>query len=250
MVSICSRKGCLCQMSRYVILTVVYTGTFLLLGMIPVCLFFPVEGWIRLLAITLCGSILFSFLIKSLLPCLPSAVSKGLGYYLWGMGYWGKPDIENFYCGLDKKSFGYLTHWFLIMFLTMVWRDHMIDLPAPVAKWGRCMMFLLFLYNLCMPFYGILWRSCFEPTPDETSSEESTTLEDSQTFFTRIPPIGYDVFGQWICFYAVIIAIMVLGPGEHFFLPIVLTVVSALLLVLCLLFCVTGTGDGAEEERR
>lgn len=211
-------------MSRCVILTLLYAGTFLLWGTIPICLFFSPEVWIFWLPKLLFISILFGFLIKKFLPQTISCASKGMGHYLYGEGYWGNSDsddvYEDVYCGYDKRSVCYLHHWFMIILLAMAWGNSMIEISDPVAKWGRGMMGFLIFYNISMPFYGILWRSCFDSSLDKTVADTSKISGKRRSFFSRIPPIYYDIFFQWLCFYTTITVVMLLCPGGNFLPPL------------------------------
>ena len=225
-------------MSHYIIITLVYIGTFLLWGTVPLCLFFPSEDWFYLLGVALLGSVLLGFLIKILFHHPFLRGTKRLGYYLWGAGYWGQSDCEGHIYGMNKLLFGYIVHWFLVMLLTMVWGDYLLESHIPNVKCIRCMMQLLFFYNLFMPLFGTLWRSCFEPNWVDKNVEESR-LEKDQSFFIRIPPICYDIFFQWFWFYTATIMAMATCSVENFLFPIVWTAVSALIQMSTLLLLIT-----------
>lgn len=175
-------------MNRSILLLLVYTGTILLYAMLPVCLLFPVEQWRGLFVQVSFAIILLGFLIRTFSPGLAKKKPRGIGYYLYGGGYWGKPGPDFYGNGVDWCTFLYLAHWYVIMPLCLYAGEWLFHRADPAVRWHGGMLVFLFLYNIAAPLYGILWRSCFQPY---TATDELSYL--------RIPPLFYDLFFQWLC---------------------------------------------------
>ena len=244
-------------MIRYLLLAIVYVGTILLLGTIPVCLFCPSEMWLRILFTGLYASILVGFLLKIFVrqPVLPRA--KGLEYYLWkvgnyiwGWGYCLGTNADDYaskatydYQGKDKRTYIYLNHWFLMM-VSYLMLLHLLNVLQEqslfIVEWGHGMIWFLVLYNICLPFYGIFWRSCFEQPgiPEHTNSDESTPSERAPSLFARIPPVYYDIFFQWLWFDSVFIALVVVCHLKFSILTVLPLLPQAIMLTV-ILFCWT-----------
>ena len=138
-------------MRRSILLMLVYAGTISLWGILPVCLFVPGEIWLQPFVKGSFMLILAGFLIRKNLSGFTGKEPQGIGYYLYGAGYWGDGDPEDIYCGLNRRAFWYLVHWQLMMLLCLILGNWMREMPSSAADPLR----FIFFHNLLTPLYGV-----------------------------------------------------------------------------------------------
>ena len=173
-------------MRRSILLMLVYAGTISLWGILPVCLFVPGEIWLQPFVKGSFMLILAGFLIRKNLSGFTGKEPQGIGYYLYGAGYWGDGDPEDIYCGLNRRAFWYLVHWQLMMLLCLILGNWMREMPSSAADPLR----FIFFHNLLTPLYGILWRSCFR--------QYTVGTDFSELPYLRIPPLFCDLLFHWL----------------------------------------------------